>query len=113
MTSSKSHAAFKGVVNATSKLVRAAWAKFPAGIHRPRIVDRCIFNYQREPPKEIQTGWKCAADFTCSDIINFHKGHGDDHKHAAKRTEWVDKFGNDIIACVKPKVQSALPAGVE
>ena len=96
------------MVNATSKLVREAWATFPSDqlIHRPRIIDRCIFNYQREPPKEIGTGWKCAADFECSDIINFHKGHDDNTKHAKKRTEWVDQFGEDIIACVKPKLQS-------
>ena len=100
-----------GVANATSKLVREAWAKFPDGVHKPRIVDRCIFNYQREAPKE--SGSTCAADFTCSDVINLHKGHADTDHVASIRSRWVEQFGDGIVACTKPKVHSGLPDGVE
>jgi hypothetical protein len=57
-----------GAQNATSMLAREAHATFPQAFRRPaRLVDRCVYNYQREKQN-------CGAGFTCDSIVAFHKG---------------------------------------
>ena len=82
----------RGAANATSKLATEAHLKFPEAFPRPaRLVDRCVYNYQREKDH-------CAAGFNCSDIVGFHKGHKDD----------VKGLEDHDAMCQKPKAHSGL-----
>lgn len=75
-------------------MLTVKWLQLDDGIvfniFRPaRLVDRCVYNYQREKDH-------CAANFNCSDIVGFHKGHKDDAKG----------FDEHESMCQKPKAHS-------
>ena len=72
-------------------------------MHRPaRIIDRCIYNYQREHSKT-----QCGPGFTCDDIVAIHKGHREDkwvkNHRKINESEFEAKFVADAAMCAKPK----------
>eukprot|EP00039_Didymoeca_costata_P007014 m.95508 g.95508 ORF g.95508 m.95508 type:complete len:1052 (+) comp13496_c0_seq2:288-3443(+) len=59
-----------GVEYGHSEVAREAHAKFPKALPRPgRILDRCLYNYQRD------RGSGCAPGFTCKNIVAIHKAY--------------------------------------
>eukprot|EP00729_Bicosta_minor_P019626 gene19625-29431_t len=86
-----------GPIRATSHLVREAHLKFPGALPKPpRMVDRCIWNYQREDPRPQ---WrKCSVNFDCSQIIGLHKGYDD--KYFEKHPDLKGERG--LTMCEKP-----------
>jgi hypothetical protein len=84
--------------NATSALAREAHALYPEALPvAAKIVNRCLYNYQRE-----HRG-KCGTTFACEDVVAIHKGHTDEELSSNK---------SDSAFCAKPKYHSGLPKSV-
>lgn len=64
---------------AYSHVAQEAAAKYMPIRKDARLIDRCIWNYQREPPSPSER--QCKKDFQCKDVIAMHKAYEEEHKH--------------------------------
>ena len=68
-----------GRENGPSPLAREAAAKFIAPHnHNPaRLIDRCVWNYQREDADDKKR--MCRPDFRCNQVVAMHKAYEQEH----------------------------------
>jgi len=73
-----------GRENGPSPLAREAAVKF-IPTHKPaRLVDRCIWNYQREDADDKKR--MCRPDFKCNQVVAMHKAYEQEHNIAESAT---------------------------
>jgi hypothetical protein len=68
-----------GRPNGPSPLAKEAARQFIPTDKPARLIDRCVWNYQREHFDDQQRA--CRADFKCNQVIAMHKAYEPEHGH--------------------------------
>ena len=64
---------------AYSQIAQEAGAKFMPNAKDAKMIDRCTWNYQREPHTKGER--QCKPEFQCKDVIGMHKAYEEEHGH--------------------------------